>query len=29
VTGPVLQTQGLNKNFGSLIVARGIEIVLP
>ena len=29
MTAPVLETRGLNKNFGSLIVARGIEIALP
>jgi branched-chain amino acid transport system ATP-binding protein len=29
MTGAALETRGLNKNFGSLIVARGIEIALP
>src|ERR1700749_874682 len=29
MTGSVLETRGLNKNFGSLVVARGIEISLP
>ena len=29
MTAPVLETRGLNKSFGSLIVARGIEIALP
>jgi branched-chain amino acid transport system ATP-binding protein len=29
VTTPILATRGLNKNFGSLVVARDIEIALP
>jgi branched-chain amino acid transport system ATP-binding protein len=29
VTAPVLSTRGLNKSFGSLVVARDIEIGLP